>query len=430
MLDVLAHRQHGDDRAGLSHLLRLLKHLDFPALRHAVADQEGRRLAGKPVAALHVILEDGDDALKADGEAARADLLPAELADHPVVAAAARDGEVVAVDRDLEDRAGVVAHAANQRRVEDDLDARGEHRPDAGEDLGEILHRLLGAVLLRDALAEFLDADALAHGAIDRQIARHRFCIIAVFQQLALDAVQADLVKLVQGDQHGADLFLRKACRQRHSAQNLPVVDVDGEIGQADLAQDPGDHRGGRGDQLDLGQAAVVAEDVDVALRELTEASLLRVVRAPDVAQLHRLERGGQLFPVVGVVARQRQRQVVAQAVVGQLAVALLEGALQLRAALHDLEDQLLIVAALLGGQVLDVLHHRRLDLHEAVGGIALLDHAQHMLAQAHVGGEHIAHALDGRLDKFHRLLPFMGSLRARAAARSSGAISCIRGHS
>ena len=65
-------------------------------------------------AALHVVLEDRDDALKADGEATGRHILAAELADHLVVAAAAGDGKVVAVDGHLEDRAGAVAHAIDK----------------------------------------------------------------------------------------------------------------------------------------------------------------------------------------------------------------------------------------------------------------------------------------------------------------------------
>ena len=177
---------------------------------------------------------------------------------------------------------------------------------------------------------------------------------------------------------------------------------MDGEGVQVRLSKDLAEHRRRRRNQLDLRQAAVVAQNVDVALGKLAEAPLLRVVRAPDVAKLHRLERGRQLLLVVRVVARQRHGQVVAQAVVRQLAVALVQRALKLRAALHHLEDQLLVVAALLAGQVLDVLHHRRFDLHEAARAVGFLNHAEHMLAQAHVGGEHIAHALDGRFDEFH----------------------------
>ena len=71
-------------------------------------------------------------------------------------------------------------------------------------------------------------------------------------------------------------------------------------------------------------------------------------------------------------------------------------------AALHDLEDELLVIAALLAGQVLDVLHHRRFNLHEAVCAVGFLNHAKHMLTKTHVGGEHIAHALDGRFNEFH----------------------------
>ena len=423
MLHVLAHRQNRRHHARPARLGRLREHLRLARRRRLIADQIRHGAFRQFEAVLLVILEDGHDALKADGEAARADILAAEFADHLVVASAARDGEVVAVQRHLENRAGVVAHAAHQRRVEDDLHTLAEHRLHAAHDVRQRLADARLQIFAVHTRAEVGNLHARLHAAVERHVFFHLFRRVTALQQILFDAVHADLVKLVQRNQRAADFLLLKARRERRRRQHPAVVDVDGEGVQVCLGEDLAEHRRRRRNQLDLRQAAVVAQNVDVALGKLAEASLLRVVRAPDVAKLHRLERGRQLLLVVRVVARQRHGQVVAQAVVRQLAVALVQRALKLRAALHHLEDQLLVVAALLAGQVLDVLHHRRFDLHEAARAVGFLNHAEHMLAQAHVGGEHIAHALDGRFDEFHGCDSFRMFSLGSGFAASEGVI-------
>jgi len=84
---------------------------------------------------------------------------------------------------------------------------------------------------------------------------------------------------------------------------------------------------------------------------------------------------------VLRVVARQRQGQVEAQAEVGEvrlLRVRALEGL----AALQNLEDQLLVLAAALAGQNLQVLDGRRGDGLEAEGLVDLGDRRDRVLAQ------------------------------------------------
>ena len=407
MLHVLAHRQNRRHHAHLARLGCLCQHFRLARRRHLAADQIRHRTFRQFEAPLRVILENRHDALKADGEAARAHVLAAEFADHLVVASAARDGEIVAVQRHLENRAGVIAHAAHKRRVKDDLHAVREHRLHAAHNVRQRRADVFRQIFAAHACAEVGNFHARLHVAVERHVFFHLFRRISAFQQILFNAVEADLVKLVQRNQRAADFFLLKARRKRRCRQHPAVVDVDGELVHVHFGENLAEHRRRRGNQLDLGQAAVVAQNVDVALGKLTEASLLRVVRAPDVTQLHRLKRRRQFLLVVRVVARQRHGQVIAQAIVRQFAVALFNRTLELRAALHHLEDELFVVAALLAGQVLDVLHHRRFNLHETVCAVGFLDHAEHMLAKAHVGGKHIAHALDGRFDEFHNRISF-----------------------
>src|SRR5699024_10346757 len=90
-----------------------------------------------------------------------------------------------------------------------------------------------------------------------------------------------------------------------------------------------------------------VAQNVDVALDKLPQAALLGALGPVDPVGLDDLEGVGQLGPVGGIVAGQGQRQVVAQAHVGQPGlVAGSQRRGQLVAPLEHLEDQVQIVAA------------------------------------------------------------------------------------
>src|SRR5882724_11524750 len=143
------------------------------------------------------------------------------------------------------------------------------------------------------------------------------------------------------------------------------IVDPHREIGESQ----PRQRVGGGEDQLDLDERRGQAEHVDVALGELAEAALLRPLRAPHRPDLDGLQRIGQPRMVLGVVARERHREVEAQAEVGQI-LARASRRLQLLAALHDLEDELLVLAALAAGEQRQVLERGRLDAPEAVGAV------------------------------------------------------------
>ena len=153
---------------------------------------------------------------------------------------------------------------------------------------------------------------------------------------------------------------------------------------------------------LDLRKLGAVAQNVDIALGELAEAALLRLVGAPDAADLQRLEGARQLRCVRGIIARERHREVIAQAGIGKVRAAALDHLLEIAAALEDLEDELLIFAALLVGEVFDVLHGGRFDLGEAVAAVGIANEPHDALPKLHIAGELIAHALDGRFDKVH----------------------------
>ena len=144
---------------------------------------------------------------------------------------------------------------------------------------------------------------------------------------------------------------------------------MHGEIGKADGQQRAGRHI----NQLHLGIGAFIAQDVDVALHEFTQAALLRALGTVHPVCLDDLERRGELLPVGRVVSRERQCQIVPQAHVGKLFFAAGGQRLfQLVAALEHLEDQVQVVAAVAFVQVLHVFHNGRGNAFEARGAVGL----------------------------------------------------------
>ena len=182
---------------------------------------------------------------------------------------------------------------------------------------------------------------------------------------------------------------------------------MNGEVLDAHFREDLGQHLGGGGDELNLRHVGAVAQNVDVALGKLAEAALLGLVRSPDAADLQGLEGRRQQGGIGGVIAGQRDGQIIAQTDVRQIRAVFLQLLFQIPAALEDLEDQLLILAALLVGQVFDVLDSGGLDLGEAVFAIGLADHAHDVLSEQDVRRQRVAHALDRCFDKVHGVVPF-----------------------
>ncbi len=183
----------------------------------------------------------------------------------------------------------------------------------------------------------------------------------AVLQENDLHLVHADLVQLVHGA-HDVAGFLRQTHHGVEAVENLPVVDVDPEPGQAEapeyLIDNGGDFRLVENVQL------AVADDVDVRLIKFPEPAALRPLAPVDLADLVAAEGEGQLVIVQGDVFCQRHRQVEAQ---GKIAVALGEAV-----------DLLFRFAAALGKQDLGVLDHRSVQGGKAVGGVCLAQDLRH----------------------------------------------------
>ena len=158
---------------------------------------------------------------------------------------------------------------------------------------------------------------------------------------------------------------------------------------KADLQQGPG----GDVDQLHLGVGALVPQDVDVALDELPQAALLGALGTEHPVGLDHLEGGGQDVPVGGIVAGERQGQVIPQAHVGQgIVLAGVEGGGQLVPPLEHLEDQAQVFAAVGFVQVFQVLQHGGGNPLETGGAVHFQNLALDVIPQGLFSGQKIPH--------------------------------------
>ena len=355
--------------------------------RHPPLRRRGALARGQPPA----LGQDRDQTLEADREAGGGHLAAEQPADHPVVSPAAGDGRRVAGGGDLEDRARVVAHAAHERRIEAHPAARGDLGVRGGDDRGERFPGGLGRARQRRP-QPFQRHLGRAQPRQQRLEAPDGVRVVPTLAQLGQHARGAQAVELVERDEEAGLRRLRKAAVARDELEQAPVVDPHGEARQPEPRQGVG----GGEDQLDLDERRGQPQHVDVALGELPEAALLRPLRAPHGADLDRLQRVGQPRVVLRVVTRERHREVEAQAEVGQI-LPRAPRRLELLAALHDLEDQLLVLAAVAAGQQAQALERRRLDAAEAVRAVDGDDLAHGRVAQLDLVGEDVAHTPRGR---------------------------------
>ena len=297
------------------------------------------------------------------------------------------------VQHRLVDGAGVVVQPARDGEVEAVVALRhaqgphqAEHLPQLGDALGQRgaaggagLDRVEAGQRVLVVGGADLDEpqDALDH--LRRQAE-------AVAGQGGAQVVLAPLVELVHLAQHGRLLLAVDDPQVLvEAAQQLAVVDLDGERADGQVGEDRVDDRRALG--VVAHRQLVLADDVDVALVELAEPPALRPLAPVDPLHLVAPEREGQLVLVLGDVARQRHGQVEAQRqlgvcrllAVGGLLTAGLARLLQ-RAGGLDEVDLALGLAAGLGQQHLGALEDGRLDRQEAEALVAGPDGVQHPL--------------------------------------------------
>ena len=200
--------------------------------------------------------------------------------------------------------------------------------------------------------------------------------------QRGAHGVGAALVEFVDLAQHQRLAFaLGNAQAFEEAAQQLAVVQLDGEIAHAQL----GEHRVDDGGHLGVMAHAerVLADHVDVALVELAEAAALGTLAPVHALDLVAPEREGQVVFVLGHVAGQRHGEVEAQ---GQFGLAaLFKGA----GGLHEIHLPLGFAAGF-GQQHFGQLENRRFHRQEAEAFIVAADDVQHALEGNLVTGQQL----------------------------------------
>ena len=254
--------------------------------------------------------EEVDDALEADREAARRHLLAEEAPDHVVVAAAA--AERVAAGRGARSRRSCPCSSPCRGRAWGRTRSRRRAARRAGRagrrtPPGRATRAAADRRRRRGASRQRVSASSSAATSASP-------VTMPCSRSSAATPVGADLVELVDGDERALAQLGRDAPRSEDAGQDAPVVEADGASAEAERVE----RRDGGGEQLELGERAGLADDVDVALHELAVAALLRALGAPHRRDLDGAEHGRQRGAVRRVEPGQRHREVVAQAEVGE----------------------------------------------------------------------------------------------------------------
>jgi hypothetical protein len=95
------------------------------------------------------------------------------------------------------------------------------------------------------------------------------------------------------------------------AAQELAMVEMDGEVAEGQVLEDRRDHR--RDLRVEARRQRVLADHVDIALVELAVPPALRPLAAVHPLHLVAAEGKGELVFMFGDIARQRDREVEAQ---------------------------------------------------------------------------------------------------------------------
>ena len=206
---------------------------------------------------------------------------------------------------DLKDRTGVIPHPANEERVEHDRDSVADGGGDVrklgnrdGRDSSRNRggHRLEGRSRGR---VRVLPQQRLEAG--ERRIGR------PTFPQFGENTVGSDLVEFVESDQHR--VCIRQSQCIEHAEQDSSVVESNRGARNPEAIKS----RGGCGDEFNFGENSGFTDDVDVALDELAESTLLRPFGTPDGCNLDRTEHGRKFGAIGRIKAREWNGEVVAQ---------------------------------------------------------------------------------------------------------------------
>ena len=173
-----------------------------------------------------------------------------------------------------------------------------------------------------------------------------------MFDHFSDDFLTTDLRKLVERPQD-ADRLFGQALILQQAVQHKPVVDSNCEPVEPNaIHQIVNDQQG-----FDVGGVGLRANRVEVTLHELAVATLLRVLAAPDSADVIPLERSAQRLSVLRGKACQRNGQIKTQ---GNIAIAVI---------LKTVELLVGLIAAF-AEQDFCVFERRRIDRAESVTAV------------------------------------------------------------
>ena len=294
----------------------------------------------------------------------------------------------VRVQRGLVNHAGVVIQTARNRQVQRIARFRHAQRAQLLQDAAQFIatfHEQRGTGTQRVEFGQRIVMTIRAHPRKCHQLVD---CIGLQFETLARErgaySLFTALVQLVQFAQHRELLVTLDAHAFEIAAQQLAMVELDGEIAD----RQPFKHR--RDDRRDLRiearRQAVLADHIDVALVELAETAALGALATVDALHLVAPEREREVVLVLGHVSRQRHGQVEAQ---GQLRHAVRRTLLKRAGGLHEIHLALGFAAGL-GQQHVRQLHHRRFHRQKAEALESLANRVQHPLEGDLVTGQEL----------------------------------------
>ena len=147
--------------------------------------------------------------------------------------------------------------------------------------------------------------------------------------------------------------------------------------------------------QFDLAGDGRRTDDVDIALHKFTQAALLRAFRTINTIHLDTLHRQGEFIFVVGIIAAQRKRQVIAQTHIGQLMLVTGgDGGSQFIPTLHDFENQIEVLSSIAFVQIFNIFDGGCRDALKSTVLIRLQDDVLQIVAQSDLFGKIVVGSL------------------------------------
>ena len=290
----------------------------------------------------------------------------------------------------LQDSTGIVVEASSQSEVDIEL-CLERLAVELAEDILQLFDTLHAHFRLCQCLAQSLQlALVCSFEQDDRLQAGYGIVAQTLAAQLLVYLVESHLVELVDG-YGNIDNLIGSTYDFGDTGKNFAVVEFDSyaNVEAAEYIVDDVQ-------QLHLVEQRVGADDVAVALIELTVATLLRAVGAPHGLYLVTLEGECEFVAVHNNIASKGHSEVISQSLLAQAgcqagSVALAQlGIFDTRkevARVENFEKEFITFFAIFSHQGLQCLHCRSFDGAETVEGIYLTNGIEYIVAFGHLLG-------------------------------------------